>query len=63
MNIPKGYTEVNMDGLVEFTGDDYFFKSLMEMVPPATRERRTKVIKNPPIYGARIAWARLGYDV
>lgn len=63
MNIPKGYTEVNMDGLVELTGDDYFFKRLMEMVPPSTRERSKRVIKNPPIRGARIIWARLGYDV
>lgn len=63
MTIPKGYVEVSMDDLVEFSADDYFFKRLMEIVPPATRERETRIIKNPPIKGARIAWARLGFDV
>lgn len=63
MMIPEGYTEVCLDGLVEFTGDDYFFKRMMEMGPPATRERKKRNIMNPPMNGAQIAWERLGYEV
>lgn len=63
MMIPEGYVEVSLDGLIEFSRDDYFFKRMMEMIPPATRERKKRIIKNPPMNGARIAWARLGYDV
>lgn len=40
MIIPEGYVEVSLDGLIEFSRDDYFFKRMMEMIPPATREKK-----------------------
>lgn len=49
MNTPTGYSEVNLDGLINFTEEDLFYKSLMEMISSATRERPKKIIKNPPM--------------
>lgn len=61
--IPKGYTEVCLDSVIEFTPQECFFKTLMESLPICTKERKNRISSKKCLNGARIIGARQGYDV